>query len=341
MKLWDVQTGRELFNFPHRGVVRSVAWGEGERLFATCNDPFGQEQPARISVFRFADNSSEQSAEPTLVIVDAEAPRVRVTGIAWLPLNSGLLVSLETGAMRRYDAETGALVGEWKEHKGSIAGFTLNAEKTLLLTASADRSALLWDLADMKVLRRYTADVPVNAAAISPTRDHIVLGGGQEAMSVTTTAASAGKFESRFHHLVFESEMGRVKGHFGPIHTLAFHPTGRAFASGSEDGFIRVQAFDAEYDALGSELDGDLDDPVLSSALVDGTLERLEAEEAEARRKEQEKQAAAAAAAGAAAAEMAAADGGSQPPPTAMVKAIRPANKPTMGLIEMLKAQAK
>jgi translation initiation factor 3 subunit I len=45
------------------------------------------------------------------------------------------------------------------------------------------------------------------------------LGGGQEAMSVTTTSLRQGKFEARFWHRVFEEEVGRVKGHFGPLNT--------------------------------------------------------------------------------------------------------------------------
>lgn len=46
-----------------------------------------------------------------------------------------------------------------------------------------------------------------------------MLGGGQEAMSVTTTSLRQGKFEARFWHRVFEEEVGRVKGHFGPLNT--------------------------------------------------------------------------------------------------------------------------
>lgn len=55
----------------------------------------------------------------------------------------------------------------------------------------------------------------------------IILGGGQEAMSVTTTSQKHEKFEVRLFHSIFEDEIGRVKGHFGPINTLAFHPDGK------------------------------------------------------------------------------------------------------------------
>jgi len=75
----------------------------------------------------------------------------------------------------------------------------------------------------------------------------VVLGGGQEAMDVTTTAAQSGKFDARFFHVIFEEEFARVKGHFGPINSLAFHPDGESFSTGGEDGFIRVQSFDPSY----------------------------------------------------------------------------------------------
>lgn len=75
----------------------------------------------------------------------------------------------------------------------------------------------------------------------------ILLGGGQEAMEVTTTATSQGKFEARFFHLVFEEEFARVKGHFGPINSIAFHPGGTQYTSGAEDGYLRVHNFDQSY----------------------------------------------------------------------------------------------
>merc|ERR1719466_648253 len=75
----------------------------------------------------------------------------------------------------------------------------------------------------------------------------VVLGGGQDAMEVTTTSSRVGKFEARFYHMVFEEEFGRVKGHFGPINSVMFTPDGKGYASGGEDGYVRVHQFDENY----------------------------------------------------------------------------------------------
>lgn len=60
---------------------------------------------------------------------------------------------------------------------------------------------------------------------------------------VTTTAAKAGGFEARFYHKIYAEEFGSVRGHFGPINTVAFAPDGRSFTTGGEDGYVRIHHF--------------------------------------------------------------------------------------------------
>ena len=58
----------------------------------------------------------------------------------------------------------------------------------------------------------------------------VVLGGGQEAREVTKTTTKAGKFDARFYLMIYKEEIGGVKGHFGPINSLKFHPEGKRWA---------------------------------------------------------------------------------------------------------------
>jgi translation initiation factor 3 subunit I len=71
----------------------------------------------------------------------------------------------------------------------------------------------------LRVLKTFTTETPLNSAAIAAGAPYVLIGGGQEAMNVTTTSLRQGKFETRFWHKVLEEEVGRVKGHFGPINT--------------------------------------------------------------------------------------------------------------------------
>ena len=116
----------------------------------------------------------------------------------------------------------------------------------------------------------------------------VLVGGGQEASQVTTTGSRAGNFQTRFFHKVsrcamqsvrahgccvcvpvltlastrsaadelrcvqiYAEEFGSIRGHFGPINALKWHPDGRSFTSGGEDGYVRIHHLDSEY--LGRE----------------------------------------------------------------------------------------
>ena len=66
-------------------------------------------------------------------------------------------------------------------------------------------------------------------------------------LQVTLTSSRQGKFESKFFHKVYAEEFGTVRGHFGPVNAVAYHPDGRGFVTGGEDGYIRLHHFDNDY----------------------------------------------------------------------------------------------
>lgn len=160
----------------------------------------------------------------------------KATCLGWSIANEFLFAGFDSGLVIKYNANTGKEVKREKIHNGRVNRLTFNKDKTLFITASTDTTAKLVDPVTLEVVKIYQTDRPVNGAVISPNKPHVLLGGGQDAMSVTVTAASQGKFETRFYHMIYNEEFGRVKGHFGPINAIAIHPQGKSYASGAEDG---------------------------------------------------------------------------------------------------------
>eukprot|EP00527_Entomoneis_sp_CCMP2396_P001264 CAMPEP_0198154766 /NCGR_PEP_ID=MMETSP1443-20131203/68772_1 /TAXON_ID=186043 /ORGANISM="Entomoneis sp., Strain CCMP2396" /LENGTH=351 /DNA_ID=CAMNT_0043821471 /DNA_START=1882 /DNA_END=2937 /DNA_ORIENTATION=- len=250
VRLWKCESGECTKIFPHIGPVRGVAWAEGCQMFATISDPF-MEHNAKIRVYEVpeSEDPSSYDDEPKLEIDLSKiaGKRVNPTNIQWTSLNEALLIAFDNGKIRLYDPETGEVTDEIQAHDKKINRLRFNRDKTLFITSSADFTSKLFDPVDLKHLKTYKTDRPVNDAVISNTKEHILLGGGQEAMSVTTTSGKVGKFETRFFNMVYEDEFGCVKGHFGPINALDINPTGRSYASGAEDGYVRLHLFDKDY----------------------------------------------------------------------------------------------
>jgi translation initiation factor 3 subunit I len=175
---------------------------------------------------------------------------VKINTALWGNLNQTVITGDDAGVIRVWDVESGKALQSSVEHKKPIQSLQFNKDHTLFITASTDMTAKLFDAKTLKCLKTFSSDRPLNAASISPgvqNIHHVILGGGQEARNVTTTGRAAGHFEVDFHHTVYQTYLGQVKGHFGPVNCLSFSPDGRSFVSGSEDGYVRLHHFSNDY----------------------------------------------------------------------------------------------
>ena len=112
-----------------------------------------------------------------------------------------------------YLYQTGELIQDVQAHEPDflITDMQMATDRTYFITACKDKTAKILSVDNLKVLKTYTTDTPLNTATITSKKDFVILGGGQEARDVTTTSSRQGKFEARFYHKIFESEIGRVK----------------------------------------------------------------------------------------------------------------------------------
>jgi len=251
--LWDVETGKQLVKLPSPTSVRTVGFSySGHLMF------FGTDQRASkecsLMVYDQRDQSQLSAGEPFLNIPTNKS---KATSALWSNLDDYITTGHENGEICQFDVRTASLepINFVHEHKRMIMDLQKTPDNVALLSASKDHSAKLFDAKTLQHLKTYQSERPVNSAAASPIRDHIVLGGGEEAMSVTQTGAQQGQFESKIYHMIFEDEFARLKGHFGPINSLAYHPDGKSYASGGEDGIVRIQILDGEDEYYGFDFD--------------------------------------------------------------------------------------
>ncbi|ODQ79630.1 hypothetical protein BABINDRAFT_162010 [Babjeviella inositovora NRRL Y-12698] len=244
-KLWRVQGGACLHTWKTNTPVRRVAFSpDNSKLIVVTAETMGFK--GAISVYPINYTSTDQSDEPLLTIETREGASV-VTVAGWAYNGKYIIAGHNDGTVSKYDAETGEFLADVRPHELNITDLQFADDLTYFLVSSKDKSASLIDVDTLTVRKVFEADAPMNSAAFTPVKDFVILGGGQEARDVTTTSSRQGKFEARFFHKIFQDEIGRVKGHFGPLNYVAVHPAGTSYASGGEDGYIRVHHFEKSY----------------------------------------------------------------------------------------------
>ena len=242
-RLWSVETGETVFEWEFKTPVKSVDFAMGDRMAVIMTDQ-RKDQPGQLHIFAISKDSKNQSDIPMQSIT---LPGSRATIARWGTLNKVIYTGHEDGTINMWNPLVGTKLKSATPHSDSVQDLQLSHDMTYIVTASKDCTAKVFDAETLKEMTSYKSDRPLNSAAASPLFEQIMVGGGQEARDVTTTSSRAGKFEICFYHRIFENEIGRLKAHFSPINTLAFHPDGKSFVSGAEEGYVRVYHFDKPY----------------------------------------------------------------------------------------------
>ncbi|KAH9279411.1 Eukaryotic translation initiation factor 3 subunit I [Echinococcus granulosus] len=252
VRLWDVSNGKELNRISRPSSVRACGFSYSGHLFFFVADVFKQ-NPAEVCVLDTRDRS-HMTGDNCVLSLTGSCLKSSIKAAIWGDLEDFIITGSDNGDLNMIDMRQKESVKSVKAHSGLITDLQVHVDGTMFISASKDHTAKLHGIYELDCIRTYTAERPVNSASISPNRPHVLLGGGQEARDVTVTAAQTGKFDARFYHMVYAEEFGRVKGHFGPINSVAFNPDGSGFATGGEDGYVRLHVFDPDYEDVEQRL---------------------------------------------------------------------------------------
>ena len=213
-RVWDTFTGTPLHTLQHDHIVRAVAFPPlpAPRVLATA----GMEKKLRVFDLERADAPCE---------VGAGAHGAAIKGLAWTRDANVLVSAADDATVRWWDLRARAAAAA-VEVAGAATGCEVGAGGTV--SVAAGRNVYFFDAgAPGRCVKHVRTGRETACVALSAEGGRFVTG------SPADTWVRVWDWESEA-----EVEVGR--GHHGPVWTASFSPDGKAYATGSEDGTVKL-----------------------------------------------------------------------------------------------------
>jgi len=211
-KIWDAVKGDEVMTLEHKHIVKTAAFSkDGVKVYTGGNEKklriFDLNKPQNPQIF-------EGHTQPISHIV--------------IPPDPNLLISVaQEKCIRVWDLRAQQCVktlGETSLTEYSSLQLSLDDS---VFTCTAGRDVHFYDTNTFELLKSYKFTRDLNCASVHPQSKRFVTASGSE-MWVRMYDYESGE------------ELAVNKGHHGPVRCVSFDPFGEHFASGSEDGTIRI-----------------------------------------------------------------------------------------------------
>ncbi|XP_055691435.1 serine-threonine kinase receptor-associated protein [Lutzomyia longipalpis] len=209
-KVWNAITGELIHSFMHKHIVKSVAFDSNcEHLVTGSNEKL-------IQVFNLANPTaeSEKFAGHTAGIKKAIFCRN----------DKCILSCADDKSLRLWDRLSGKEV-QRIDFASNPQSLELSCDRSIVTLTSGNTITFLENETLNKVKEIVTPS-PLASASLHPDKHFVVCGGDD--------------FKLYKYDYVTGNEIDSFKGHFGPVHAVKFSPDGELFASGSEDGTLRL-----------------------------------------------------------------------------------------------------
>jgi len=159
-------------------------------------------------------------AEPFKLEGHSDSVRVAL----WNWDNSAVVSGGQDSVLRIWDVKTLKEIRSFPS-RSPITSIEVCLDGKHLIT-TAGKEVSFWDIRTFEIEKTYTVSTEVNSASLSPDASTFVVGGTD--------------FWAHVHDFATGKELEVHKGHHGPVHVIRYAPDGETFASGSEDGTIRL-----------------------------------------------------------------------------------------------------
>jgi serine-threonine kinase receptor-associated protein len=234
-RVWDAITGQCVWTYPHQHVVKACDFSPDSTRLATG----GNEGLLRIYNLKKQEKQSEPVV-PWEIPQDSTKP-IAIGKLNWLS-DEIVLTGCGDGAIRFWDlsqvsdATSAASLPPFQTLRTDDDGsevrdmeLTVTADGKNILTVAAGAKVYFFDVESFTLIHSYKMPIHFRdegGASLHPTGKKFIAGGSDLWVRVFDFDTGA--------------ELECLKGHHGPIRCLRYSPNGKLYATGSEDGTIRL-----------------------------------------------------------------------------------------------------
>ncbi|KAG6335870.1 hypothetical protein ID866_3207 [Astraeus odoratus] len=215
-KVWDTYSGKPLHSFPHNHIVRTVAISPTSSHILTG----GQEKKVRLF-----DLGKPDSEPRFLYDIGTTSHEGTIKSVVWIG-NDMAATAGEDGILKWWDLRKQKPVKSLP-CPNAITSMELSRKANQLVVTWGNTVAFIHAKPDETPHHVLTLPYKPSSASLHPVFRHQFVTGSVDDEWV------------RVHDLNGEERVV-LKGHHGPVHCVEYSPDGEMFASGSEDGTIRL-----------------------------------------------------------------------------------------------------
>ncbi|KAI4684069.1 hypothetical protein J4E81_009232 [Alternaria sp. BMP 2799] len=222
-KVWDTHTGEALHTLSHNHIVRAVAFPNQPhpQILATG----GMEKKLRIYDLSRSDATSFE--------IGAGVHTGTIKSIVWTSDPNVIITAAEDKKVRWWDLRQESTIGEHAV-EGTVGSCELdNTSSEGILSVAAGNSAYFFNSQSPgSLIKSIKTPYEIASVALHNGERKFVTGGSNQ----NDTWVRVWDFNE-------EKELETNKGHHGPIWSASFSPDGKLYATGSEDGTVKLWKF--------------------------------------------------------------------------------------------------
>uniref|UniRef100_A0A8C5AHV8 Serine-threonine kinase receptor-associated protein n=1 Tax=Gadus morhua TaxID=8049 RepID=A0A8C5AHV8_GADMO len=209
-KVWDAVSGAEVLTLAHKHIVKSVHFTKDSNCLLTGGND---------KVIRIYDLNQPEEAPQEIPGHTASIKRA-----LWCHDDKHILSASEDRTVRLWDRNIPEAV-KTLSFDTSVSSMEYLADGDVVLITYG-KTIAFYNAHSLELIKTIVTPANIHSASLHPEKDFIVAGGDD--------------FKLYKYDYGTSEELESYKGHFGPVHCVRFSPDGELYASGSEDGTLRL-----------------------------------------------------------------------------------------------------